>query len=192
MGSYHPSTQNGQKMPKRCLSCYVFKIAQYGNPCGVPQIPGLCGEDGDDRGPFADGEEGRAFVFRAEIRNCGIRWAGLFIPARTNSRHGPSTPYSNTHCSAPPGGIPDAGSCPVVHGRNSCRVSRCCPSNISQATFLAMLDLQSSYGSIPLIRSARLSSAGPPMIEPLCRPRCRQVWFSMFPHGVLGGQPWAI
>lgn len=101
MGSYHPSTQNGQKMPKRCLSCYVFKIAQYGNPCGVPQIPGLCGEDGDDRGPFADGEEGRAFVFRAEIRDCGIRWAGLFIPARTNSRHGPSTPYSNTHCSAP-------------------------------------------------------------------------------------------
>ena len=154
-------------MPKRCLSCYVFKIAQYGNPCGVPQIPGLCGEDGDDRGPFADGEEGRAFVFRAEIRDCGIRWAGLFIPARTNSRHGPSTPYSNTHCS-------------------------CCPSNISQATFLAMLDLQSSYGSIPLIRSARLSSAGPPMIESLYRPRCRQVWFSMLPHGVLGSQPWAI
>lgn len=72
------------------MANYVFKIAQCGNPCGAPQIPGLCGEDGDDRGPFADGEEGRALVFRAEIRNSGARRAGdvssgpfIYRPERT-------------------------------------------------------------------------------------------------------------
>lgn len=91
MGKESPEdTSPAHMVWQRLQNCPIWQSMRS------PADPSLCGEAGDDRGPFADGEEGWAVVFRAEIRNSGtpragnVSKSGFFIPARTNSRHGPS------------------------------------------------------------------------------------------------------